>query len=118
MRSSTPSWSEPLGTTDPLCGIAQLVARWASAFVLDPDGVTRTKVLGTDRMTRKLHDALPGGNSELRAAVWEFLRPMLSPTLVTLNRDAFVQQNEPESTVELQAHRGPSDLADLDLRDD
>ena len=35
-------------------------------------------------------DALPGGDSALRAAVWEFMRPMLSPALVALNRDAFV----------------------------
>ena len=47
---------------DPLKGIAQLTARWAAAFVLDPDGITRTKALGSDeRMRRKLTDALPGG---------------------------------------------------------
>ena len=34
---------------DPLHGIAQLVARWAAGFVLDPDGVTRTKTLGGER---------------------------------------------------------------------
>src|SRR4051794_24791270 len=37
---------------DPLRGIAGLVARCAAAFVLDPDGVTRTKVLGSERMSR------------------------------------------------------------------
>ena len=41
-------------------------------------------------MARKLRDALPGGEGALRAAVWELMRPMLSPALVALNRDAFV----------------------------
>jgi hypothetical protein len=83
--------------------------------VLDPRGVTRTKALGTERIVRKLRDALPGGENPLRAAVWEFLRPMLSPTLVALNRDAFVLDGDQETTVELQAHHSESDLADLDL---
>ena len=48
---------------DPLRGIAQLTASWAAAFVLDPDGPTRTKTLGTERMARKLADALPGGQT-------------------------------------------------------
>jgi hypothetical protein len=43
---------------------------------------------------------------------------MLSPNLVALNRDAFVLDDEHETTVELQAHRSESDLADLDLGDD
>jgi hypothetical protein len=64
---------------DPLRGIAALVARCAGASALDPEGVTRTSVLGSDRMSRKLHDALPGGDEPLRGAVWEFLRPKLSP---------------------------------------
>jgi hypothetical protein len=96
---------------DPLRGIAQLTA----AFVLDPHAVTRTKALGTKRMARKLRDALPGAENQLRTAVWEFLRPMLSPTLVALNRDAFVLDGEHETTVELQEHRRESDFADLDL---
>jgi hypothetical protein len=107
-----------LNDPDPLRGIAQLTASWASAFALDPDGATRTKTLGTDRMARKLADALPGGHSPLRAAVWEFLRPMLSPRLATLHRDTFVFDEPLETTVELAAHRGESDLADLDLGDD
>ena len=37
---------------DPLRGIAALVARCAAAFVLDPDGVTRTKVLGSERIDK------------------------------------------------------------------
>jgi hypothetical protein len=80
--------------------------------------VTRTKTLGTDRMARRLHAALPGGDSPLRAAVWEFLRPMLSPRLAALNRDAFVIDDGPQSTVDLAAHRSESGLAALDLGDD
>jgi hypothetical protein len=83
--------------------------------VLDPDGVTRTKVLGTERMSRKLHDALPGGDEPLRTAVWAFLSPMLSPRLAELHRDAFVLDNADRSTVDLTAHRGDSSLDDLDL---
>jgi hypothetical protein len=74
-----------LNDRNPLRGIAQLTARLSAAFMLDPDGVTRTKALGTERMARKLRDAVPGGEHPLRAAVWEFMRPMLSPTLVALN---------------------------------
>jgi hypothetical protein len=94
--------------------------RWAAepTFVLDPAGVTRTKALGTDRMERKLRDALPGGEGALRAAVWEFIRPMLSPALVALNRDAFVIDQIVETTVDLDSHRTASDLDDLDLDDE
>ena len=106
-----------LDDPDPLRGIAQLTARWAAAFVLDPDGATRTKALGTERIARKLRDALPGGHSPLRTAVWEFLRPMLSPTLVALNHDAFITDESAESTVDLDKHRSASDLDELDLDD-
>ena len=77
-----------LGDPDPLRGIAHLTARLGAAFTLDAAGVTRTKALGAERMARKLRDALPGGNSALRTALWEFMRPMLSPALVALNRDS------------------------------
>ena len=86
--------------------------------MLDPDGATRTKTLGTERMARKLRDALPGGDNPLRHAVWEFLRPMLSPTLVALNRDAFVLDDGIETTVALAEHRGDSTLAHVDLGDE
>jgi hypothetical protein len=86
--------------------------------VLDPDGITRTKALGTERMVRKLRDALPGGDQLLRAAVWTFLRPILSPRLTVLNRDTFVQDAGIESTVDLAAHRADADLDELDLGDD
>ncbi len=107
-----------LADPDPLRGIAQLAARWTAAFVLDPAGVTRTKALGSERIERKLRDALPGGDAALRGAVWEFMRPMLSPALVELNRDAFVVDRSPETTVDLDGHRAASDLEELALDDE
>jgi hypothetical protein len=107
-----------LADPDPLRGIAQLTARWAAAFVLDPAGATRTKALGTDAMARKLRDGLPGGEGALRTAVWEFIRPMLSPSLVALSRDAFVIDRAVETTVDLHGHRAASDLQELNLGDD
>ena len=107
-----------LDDPDPLRGIAELTARWGAAFMLDPDGVTRTKALGVERMSRKLRDALPGGDNPLRASLWEFMRPMLSPRLIELHRDAFLAQEDDHSTVDLDAHRGDSDLDELDLDDD
>jgi hypothetical protein len=103
---------------DPLHGIAQLVARWAAAFLINPDGATRTKTLGTERMTRKLTDALPGTDNPLRAAVWEFMRPMLSPNLTQMHRDAFNPDPQTHSTVALQTHRSDTNLDDIDLGDD
>ena len=104
-----------LDDPDPLRGIAQLVTRWGAAFLLDPDGVTRTKTLGSERMARKLRDALPGGENPLRAAVWGLMRPMLSPRLATLHRDAFMTDSTTETTVDLAAHRSESRLDELDL---
>ena len=106
-----------LDDPDPLRGIAQLVTRWGAAFLLDPDGVTRTKTLGSERMARKLRDALPGGEHPLRAATWELMRPMLSPRLATLHRDAFITDSTTETTVDLAAHRSESRLDELDLDD-
>jgi hypothetical protein len=87
-----------------------------AAFVLDQAGVTRTKALfGTESVARKLRDALPGGGGGLRAAVWELMRPMLSPTLVALNHDAFVIEAEIETTVNLADRQAASSLDDVDL---
>jgi hypothetical protein len=44
----------------------------------------------------------------LRAAVWEFVRPMLSRALVGINRDAFMIEQQAESSVDLDAHRARS----------
>ena len=107
-----------LADPDPLRGIAQLTARWAAAFVLDPAGATRTKALGTESIARKLRDALPGGEGALRGAVWEFMRPMLSPSLLALNCDAFVVDQRIDTTVDLHAHRAPSGLQELNFADE
>lgn len=69
------------------------------------------------RMTRRLGIALPGGPGPLRAAVWEFIRPMLSPRLAALHRGAFVFDEPLQSTVELDKHRSASNLDELDLDD-
>ena len=66
-------------------------------------------------MGRKLADALPGGEEALRSAVWEFMRPMLSPALAALNREAFVTEDRIETTVDLEGHRATSSLDDLAL---
>ena len=56
-----------LADPDPLRGIAAPRRPPAPPrFVLDPDGVTRTKALGSERMSRKLDEALPGGDAPLR----------------------------------------------------
>ena len=65
--------------------------------------------------TAELADALPGGSNPLRTAVWDFLRPMLSPRLAALHRDTFMFDEALETTVQLATHRAESDLADLDL---
>ena len=46
------------------------------------------------------------------------MRPMLSPALVKLNRDAFVVDERAETTVDLEAHRAASDLDELALGDE
>ncbi len=69
-------------------------------------------------MARKLHDALPGGEGALRVAVWEFMRPMLSPALVALNRDGFVGAEGADTTVDLDGHRAASNLDELALDDE
>jgi len=68
-------------------------------------------------MERKLRDSLPGDGA-LRTAVWEFMRPMLSPALVERNRDAFMVDDTVETTVDLDGHRAASDLEQLALDDE
>jgi hypothetical protein len=58
------------------------------------------------------------GQHPLRTAVLQFLRPMLSPRLTELHRDAFVTDDGPQSTVDLAAHRGESSLEELDIGDE
>jgi hypothetical protein len=105
-----------LAEPDPLRAICGLVAAWAAAFALDPDGVRRGGALGAERMARRLADALPAEHP-LRDAVWAFLRPMLSPRLAELHRDAFATDRQSTSTVDLEARHAESDLDELDLGD-
>ncbi len=100
---------------DPLHGILALLSRWAAAFVLDINGIPATGPLGSGRVARKLQRALPEGSSELRTAVWELIRPMLSPHLAELNRDAFLSDDTLAPAADLAAHRAESALADVDL---
>src|SRR4051794_39057199 len=69
----------------------------------------------SERMSRKLHEAPPGGHELLRAAVWTFLRAMLSPRLAELHRDPFMIHEAERSTVDLAARHGDSSLDALDL---
>jgi hypothetical protein len=69
-------------------------------------------------MARTLRDVLAGGDAALRRSVWEFMRPMLSPALVDLNRDAVVIDEELETTVDLDGHRASSGLDELALDDE
>lgn len=46
------------------------------------------------------------------------MRPMLSPALVGLNRDAFIVDDSAETIVDLDRHRAASDLDELALDDE
>jgi hypothetical protein len=59
-------------------------------FVLDPDGITPTKTLGTERMARKLADALPGGRNPPERPSGNVSARFSPQRLATLHRDAFV----------------------------
>ena len=50
-------------------------------------------------------------------SVWELMRPMLSPVLFALNRDAFVIKDECETTVDLAGRDAVSSLDDVDLEE-
>jgi hypothetical protein len=63
-----------LADPDPLHGIAQLLAGWAAAFVLDPDGVTKTTTSRSPRTTRPQPPRRPeiaaSRSDEREAATW------------------------------------------------
>jgi hypothetical protein len=121
-RNRCAAWPSKRGPTgfqlrvDQSCAVPS--PRWAAGFVVDPDGVTCTTALGAERMARRLGEALPDGDRPLRAAVWALMRPMLSPRLAALHADAFLKDDEAETTVDLASYRGESTLDDLDLGDD
>ena len=93
-RSRLPSSSARSPSPTRLRAITGLVAAWASTFTLDPDGIRRGGTLGAERMARQLADTLPAEHP-LRAAVWAFLGPMLSPRLAEPHRGAFTADGEP-----------------------
>ncbi|MEA2312480.1 MAG: hypothetical protein QOE28_2448, partial [Solirubrobacteraceae bacterium] len=104
-----------LAEPDPLRAITGVIAAWASAFALDPDGLPRAGALGAERLERRQADALPAGPGPLRDAVWALLSPLLSPRLIELHRDAFLAECKATSTVDLTAHRGDSALEEIEL---
>jgi len=85
--------------------------------VLDPDGLPRGGALGSERIARRVADALPAEHP-LRDAVWSLLRPLLSPRLAELHRDAFAADEQAASTVDLDGRRSETDLDGLDLGDE
>jgi hypothetical protein len=104
-----------LGARDPVKGLLGLLARWGAAFMIDPVGVTKTKDLGLDRMSRRLREVLPGGENPMREALWALMRPMLSPHLLELNREDFVVDEQRASTVDLAARGEETPLEEIDL---
>ena len=107
-----------LADPNPLRGIAQLVARLAAAYTLDPDGTTRTKALGSERLARRLRDTLPAWATTPSAPRSGSSCARCSPTPVARNRDAFLTDTTLETTVDLDAHHAESPLDDLELGDD
>ncbi len=104
-----------LNDPDPLRGILHLVSRFGAAFVLDRNGVTATASLGSARMASRLARALPDGPGDLRTAIWDLMRPYLSPRLAEMNVDDFVVDDTLEPAADLAAHRAASPLAEIDL---
>ena len=70
-----------------------------------------------ERIARRAAAALPAEHP-LRDAVWALLRPLLSPRLAELHRDAFAADADTVSTVDLESRRHESDLDELDLGED
>ncbi|MDW5593005.1 hypothetical protein VSS74_01560 [Conexibacter stalactiti] len=104
---------------DPVRGLLSLLARFGAAFVLDPNGVSSSKHLGAARTARHLSEALPGGRSPMRSALWQLMAPMLNPHLTVASRDAFVfDELAGSSTVDLAERARERDLADVDLGDE
>ena len=107
-----------LDDPDPLRGIAQLAARWAAAFVLDPDGDhphqgARHRAHGPQARRRPPRRPQPAAHRRVGVPAADAL-----PRLAALNRDAFMFDEPLETTVDLDTHRAASDLDDLDLGED
>ena len=86
--------------------------------MLDPAGVTRTKALGSERMARKLRDALPGGDGALRASrVGVHAADALAGAGGAEPRRVRHRRCD-ETTVDLDGTSRDSDLDELDLDDE
>ncbi|MTD47186.1 hypothetical protein GKE82_23575 [Conexibacter sp. W3-3-2] len=103
---------QALAEPDALRGLTTLTMRLASAFVLDPDGVTRTKTLGSERISRKLAEIAPGGPGDIREAIWQLMRPLMGPHNVQAVRDEFVFTDEEHFTA-----GQPDSDEDIDISD-
>lgn len=104
-----------LDEPDPLRGSPSPPPAGPQRSCANPDGLTRTKALGRECTARKLRTRCPAPRTHCATAVWDLPRPMLSPNLVRLNREALVLAEALESTVRLEEHHGNSDLSELDL---
>jgi len=107
-----------LADPDPLRGIAQPTAGWAAAFRARLRRRYPHKGARHRGYRARAPRRLLGGDGALRADMWEFMRPMLSPALVALHRDAFVLDERVETTVALDGDRSTSDLDELALDDE
>ena len=87
--------------------------------MLDPDGVTRTKALGSERMARKLRDALPGGDERAaRRRLGVHAADALARARRAQPRHVRHRRAATRRTVDLDGHRAASDLDELDLDDE
>ncbi|MGZ6564538.1 MAG: hypothetical protein ACXVH1_34175 [Solirubrobacteraceae bacterium] len=71
-------------------------------------------MLRSERIARKLRDALPAARAHCAQASRSSCRRCSRPR-VALNRDAFVIQDERETTVDLAGRHSASSLDELDL---
>ncbi len=94
-------------------GIAHLSARLADAFVINPDGVIRTKALEPSAWPASCVTRWPAEGAADTTG-WELLLSRFSPPRGPAH-DAFVADQHAASTVDLRAHRGESTLEDVDL---
>ncbi|MBJ7469706.1 MAG: ParB N-terminal domain-containing protein [Solirubrobacteraceae bacterium] len=76
-----------LADADPLRGIAQLATRIAASVFLDPEGAITDGPLDAERVTPKTHEVA----ATTDRALWDLMRPMLSPAVVAMHRDTYAE---------------------------
>jgi hypothetical protein len=104
-----------LADPDPLRGIAQLTARLGAAFTLDPAGVTRSTALGTERIARKLRDALPAATARCATPCGNSCARCSRPNSQRSTTTRSCSTTTHATSVALATHRAASSLDDLDL---